>query len=160
MYPHYVGRVPVCAAYMRIVPWYLLATEGKRTVKSSVTVADKLDPNFIISLCLSKTRSAAVQTDTSRCTVVTNRNIDAPAPYWHLSASLPSVNTKHGKRMHGQLPRKLDEKLVEIEQSNRWLKSADIKGETESTIVASQDQEISTIYFKKKKIWNKKILTT
>jgi len=54
--------------------------------------------------------------------------------------------------MHGQLPRKLDEKLVEIEQSNRWLKSGDIKGETESTIVASQDQEISTIYFKKKKI--------
>ena len=27
-----------------------------------------------------------------------------------------------GKRMHGQLPRKLDEKLVDIEQSYRWLK--------------------------------------
>ena len=37
----------------------------------------------------------------------------------------------HGKRMHGQLPRNLDEKLVDIEQSYRWLKSGDIKGETE-----------------------------
>ena len=37
----------------------------------------------------------------------------------------------HGKRMHGQLPRNLDEKLVDIEQSYRWLKFSDIKGETE-----------------------------
>jgi len=39
---------------------------------------------------------------------------------------------------------------VDIEQSYRWLKSGDIKGETESTIVAAQDQAISTSYFKKK----------
>ena len=44
---------------------------------------------------------------------------------------------RHGKRMNGQLPRNLDEKLVDIEQSYRWLKSGDIKGETESTIVAA-----------------------
>ena len=50
----------------------------------------------------------------------------------------------HGKRMHGQLPHNLDEKLVDIEQSYRWLKSGDIKGETESTMVAAQDQAIST----------------
>ena len=50
----------------------------------------------------------------------------------------------HGKKMHGQLPRNLDERLVDIEQSYRWLKSGDIKGETESTIVAAQDQAIST----------------
>ena len=56
----------------------------------------------------------------------------------------------HGKRMHGQLSRNLDEKLVDIEQSYRWLKSGDIKGETESTIVAAQDQAISTNYFKNK----------
>ena len=37
----------------------------------------------------------------------------------------------HWKRMHGQLPRNLDEKLVDIEQSYRWLKSGDIKGERE-----------------------------
>jgi hypothetical protein len=36
----------------------------------------------------------------------------------------------YGKRMHGQLPRSLDEKLVDNEQSYRWLKSDDIKGET------------------------------
>ena len=45
----------------------------------------------------------------------------------------------HGKRMHGQLPRNLDEKLVDIEQAYRWLKSGDIKGETESTVLAAQD---------------------
>jgi len=32
----------------------------------------------------------------------------------------------HGKRMRGQLPRSLDEKLVDIEQSYRWLKYGDI----------------------------------
>jgi hypothetical protein len=39
---------------------------------------------------------------------------------------------------------------VDIEQSYRWLKYGDIKGETESTIVAAQDQAISTNYFKSK----------
>ena len=35
-------------------------------------------------------------------------------------------------------------------KSYRWLKSGDIKGETESTIVAAQEQEISTNCFKNK----------
>ena len=52
--------------------------------------------------------------------------------------------------MHGQLPRNLDEMLVDIEQSYRWLNSGDIKGETESTIVAAQDQANGTSYFKNK----------
>ena len=56
----------------------------------------------------------------------------------------------HGKRMHRKLPRNLDEKLVNIEPSYGWLKSGDIKGETESTIVAAQDQAISKNYFKNK----------
>jgi hypothetical protein len=34
----------------------------------------------------------------------------------------------HGKRMHGQLPRNLEEKLVDIEHSYLWLKSGVIKG--------------------------------
>jgi len=55
-----------------------------------------------------------------------------------------------GKRLHGQLPRNLDEKLVDTEESYRWLKSGDMKGETESTIVADQNQAISTNYFKNK----------
>jgi len=49
----------------------------------------------------------------------------------------------HVERMHGQLPRNLDEKLVDVEQSYRWLKSGDFKRETESTIVTAQDQAIS-----------------
>ena len=40
--------------------------------------------------------------------------------------------------------------MVDSEQSYRWLKSGDIMGETESTIVAAQDQVISTNYFKNK----------
>jgi len=57
--------------------------------------------------------------------------------------------------MHGQLPRNIDEKLVDIELSYRWLKSGDIKGETESTTVAAQDQAISTNYFKNKILMEK-----
>ena len=48
------------------------------------------------------------------------------------------------------ITRNLDEKLVDIEPSYRWLKSGDVKGETESEIVASQDKAISTNYFKNK----------
>jgi hypothetical protein len=46
-------------------------------------------------------------------------------------------------------PRSLDEGLINKEQSYRWLKFGDIKGETESVIMATQDQAISTNYFKK-----------
>ena len=52
--------------------------------------------------------------------------------------------------MHGQLWHNLDKKLLDIEHSYRWLKSGNIKRETESTIVASQDQAISTYYLKNK----------
>jgi hypothetical protein len=44
-----------------------------------------------------------------------------------------------GERTHGQFPRNSDEKLVDNEQSYRWLKFGNIKGETGSTIVAAQD---------------------
>jgi hypothetical protein len=54
------------------------------------------------------------------------------------------------KRMRGQFPRSLDEKLVENEQSYRWLEFWRRKGETESTVVAVQDQAISTNYLKRK----------
>jgi len=50
----------------------------------------------------------------------------------------------HGKWMHGQLPRNVDEKLVDIEQSYRRPKSGDIKGETGSTIMATQYKAIRT----------------
>jgi hypothetical protein len=41
--------------------------------------------------------------------------------------------------MHGKFPRSLDEKLMDKEQSYLWLKFGDIKGETESTVVAAQN---------------------
>jgi len=66
------------------------------------------------------------------------------------STAEKTIERWHGKRTHGQLPRNLDEKLVDIEQSYRWIKSGEIKGETESTIVAAQDQAISKNYYKKK----------
>jgi hypothetical protein len=53
-----------------------------------------------------------------------------------------------GKRKHGQFLRSLDEKLVDNEQSYRWLKFGNIKGETESTIVAAENQAVGTNYFK------------
>jgi hypothetical protein len=48
--------------------------------------------------------------------------------------------------MHRQFSRNSDEKLVDIEYW--WLKFGDIKGETESTVMAVQDQETITNYFK------------
>jgi hypothetical protein len=56
------------------------------------------------------------------------------------------------KRLHGQFKRSLDKGLIDKEQSYRWMKFGDIKGETESVIMAAQDQAVSTNYFKKKKI--------
>ena len=56
----------------------------------------------------------------------------------------------NGKRVHGQLPYNLDEKVVDFEHSYLWLKSGDIKGVTESSLVAGQCQAISTNHFKKK----------
>ena len=54
--------------------------------------------------------------------------------------------------MAGGFPRNLDDKLVDNEQSYLWLKFGNINGETESTIVAAQDQAISTNYFKNKSL--------
>jgi hypothetical protein len=55
-----------------------------------------------------------------------------------------------GERMHVQFLRNLDEKVVDNEQSYQWLKFGNIKGETESTVVAAQDQALSANYFKNK----------
>jgi hypothetical protein len=58
------------------------------------------------------------------------------------------------QRMHEQFPRSFDEKLVDKEQSYRWLKFGDIKGGRESTAVAAQDQALSKNCFENK---NKKL---
>jgi hypothetical protein len=51
-------------------------------------------------------------------------------------------NNNKAKGLHGQFPRSLDEGLIDKEQSYRWLKFGDIKGEIESVIMAAQDQAI------------------
>jgi len=52
--------------------------------------------------------------------------------------------------MPGSFPRNLDEKQVGNEQSYQQLTFGDIKGVTESTTVAAQDQAICTNYLKNK----------
>jgi hypothetical protein len=56
----------------------------------------------------------------------------------------PELKERRGpKRLHGLFTRSLDEGLIHKEQSHRWLKFGDIKGETESVIMAAQDQAIT-----------------
>jgi hypothetical protein len=79
---------------------------------------------------------------------------------WRTSQVKDSIawktKTKFGKGRGGQTLRKLDEKLSDNEHSYRWLNLEDIKGETESTIVAAQDQAISKSPLKIK-FWRKKL---
>jgi hypothetical protein len=55
-----------------------------------------------------------------------------------------------GRRMHGHFPHNIDEVLLSNERSYNWRKFGDIKGETESAIVAAQVQALSAYYFKNK----------
>jgi hypothetical protein len=48
--------------------------------------------------------------------------------------------------MRRQFQHNLEEELVDNEQSYRWLKFGDIKGQKESTIVAAKDQAVSRIF--------------
>jgi hypothetical protein len=52
--------------------------------------------------------------------------------------------------MREQFPRNLEKKLLDNEDSYRWLKFGDIKGEAECIIVAAEDQAISRNYWGKK----------
>ena len=63
------------------------------------------------------------------------------------SIAMKTKERWHRKRIHGHCPHNIDIKLVDNEQSYQWLKFGDIKEETESTVVATQDQAISTDYF-------------
>ncbi|KAF2882012.1 hypothetical protein ILUMI_24160 [Ignelater luminosus] len=53
------------------------------------------------------------------------------------------------KQMHGQYPRAVQEYLIDKEQTYRWLRKGELKGETESLIIAAQDETINTRYHKK-----------
>ena len=54
------------------------------------------------------------------------------------------------KEMHGKYPKRLQDGDVDEEESNRWLKSAGLKSETEGLIVAAQDQALKTKYMQAK----------
>ena len=49
--------------------------------------------------------------------------------------------------MHGQYIRNIDRKLVSEEGKFLWLSKGDLKAETESEIVAAQDQALQTKYY-------------
>ena len=48
--------------------------------------------------------------------------------------------------MYGQQTRNIDRQLVSEEDTFLWLSKEDLKGETESEIVAAQDQALQTKY--------------
>jgi len=56
--------------------------------------------------------------------------------------------------MHGQYVRNIDRQLISEEDTFLWLSNGDLKAETESEIVAAQDQTLQT------KFYTAKILNT
>ena len=49
--------------------------------------------------------------------------------------------------MHGQYIRNIDRQLINEEDTFLWLSKGDLKAETESEIVAAQDQALQTEYY-------------
>jgi len=52
--------------------------------------------------------------------------------------------------MHGQYTRNIDRQLISEEDTFLWLSKEDLKGESESEIVAAQDQALQTKYYASK----------
>jgi len=52
--------------------------------------------------------------------------------------------------MEGQYIRNIDRQLISEEDTFLWLSKGDLKAETESEIVAAQDQALQTKYYAKK----------
>jgi Ni,Fe-hydrogenase III component G len=66
----------------------------------------------------------------------------------HTKESLGEVLKKKWKNrvMHGQYIRNIDRQLISEEDTFLWLSKGDLKAETESEIVAAQDQALNTKY--------------
>ena len=52
------------------------------------------------------------------------------------------------KSMHGQYSKRVNEKDVDHQMSDQWIKSGGLKSETEGFIIAAQDQAIKTNYYR------------
>ena len=48
------------------------------------------------------------------------------------------------KALHGKYPHRISEADVDYHQTNKWLKAAGLKAETEGLIIAAQDQSLAT----------------
>jgi hypothetical protein len=66
----------------------------------------------------------------------------------HTKARLGEVLKKKWKNkvMHGQYVRYMDRQFISEEDTFIWLSKGDLKAETESEIVAAQDQALHTKY--------------
>jgi len=75
----------------------------------------------------------------------------------HTKARLGEFLKKKWKNkvMHGHYIRNIDRQLIGEEDTFLWLSKGDLKAETESEIVAAQDQALQTKYYATK-IWNTK----
>ena len=49
--------------------------------------------------------------------------------------------------MNGQYIRNIDRRIISEEDTFLWLSKGDLKAETESEIVAAQDQALHTMYY-------------
>jgi Ni,Fe-hydrogenase III component G len=56
-------------------------------------------------------------------------------------------NKWKNKVMHGQYIRNIDRRLISEEVTFLWFSKGDLKAETESEIIAAQDQAIQTKYY-------------
>jgi len=88
-----------------------------------------------------------------------NEKIDAKQDgIQNTKARLEESVTKKWKNkvMHGQYIRNIDRQLISEEDTFLWLSKGDLKAETESEIVATQDQAVQTKYYTTKILNNEK----